>query len=155
MAISPLTLDDVDALHHLHARSFFENWDENTFHNFLQDSTIFGLMARPIKEPHNMVAFVLARLVGDEGEVLSIAVDKDYRGEGVGKKIMDALLRHFYHHRVKSVFLEVDENNQPAIMLYRQFAFEEVGRRPSYYQTQNTRTDALILRRTLMYLPSK
>ncbi|UXN03951.1 ribosomal protein S18-alanine N-acetyltransferase [Bartonella sp. HY406] len=153
MDIAPLTLDDVEALHRLHAGAFFETWDENAFHNFLQDSTIFGLSARPIKEPNNMVAFVLARLVADEAEILSIAVDKEHRGDGIGQKLMHALLRHFYHHRVESAFLEVDENNIAAITLYKKFSFEEVGRRAGYYRSPDGRSDALILRRQLIYSP--
>lgn len=151
MVINILTLDDVEALHRIHASSFFESWDEDAFHSFLLDSTVFGLSARPIKEPDNMVAFVLARLVAGEGEILSIAVDKNHRGDGIGHKLMDALLRHFYHNRIESAFLEVDEKNIAAITLYRKFGFEEVGRRSGYYRSKDGRSDALILRRHIVY----
>ena len=51
---------------------------------------------------------------------------------------------------VRAVFLEVDEQNQPAIRLYARAGFREVGRRPNYYPADGgTAAGALVLRRDL------
>jgi ribosomal-protein-alanine N-acetyltransferase len=51
---------------------------------------------------------------------------------------------------VRTVFLEVDETNTPAIRLYRRAGFGEVGRRPNYYATPGAKpAAALVLRRDL------
>jgi ribosomal-protein-alanine N-acetyltransferase len=51
---------------------------------------------------------------------------------------------------VKTVFLEVDENNEPAIRLYRRLGFYEVGRRTGYYPDgPSGPSNALTLRRDL------
>ena len=48
------------------------------------------------------------------------------------------------------VFLEVDEDNEPARRLYQRAGFREVGRRPGYYQQGRDRAaTALVLRRDL------
>jgi ribosomal-protein-alanine N-acetyltransferase len=48
------------------------------------------------------------------------------------------------------VFLEVDEDNEPARRLYRRAGFREVGRRPGYYpQAGGNAATALVLRRDL------
>lgn len=147
MAISPIHENDVEALHRLHAGSFWQGWDEEAFQSFLQDSSVFGFAARPIGQPENIVGFVLARLVADEGEILSIAVDPSRRRDGVGHALMRALMRHLHHQRAEMLFLEVDETNQAARALYQRYGFEEVGRRPSYYKSENGCSDALVLKR--------
>jgi ribosomal-protein-alanine N-acetyltransferase len=48
------------------------------------------------------------------------------------------------------VFLEVDEDNEPARRLYQRAGFREVGRRPGYYQQgRDHAATALVLRRDL------
>ena len=51
---------------------------------------------------------------------------------------------------VRTVFLEVDEHNTPAIRLYARADFREVARRPNYYPDGMGKTaNALVLRRDL------
>jgi len=151
MAIVPLAEDDGDALHRLHEKSFWLGWDKESFASFLQDPHVVGFAARPVGRPQQLTGFVLARLVAGEAEVLSIAVDPDYRKNGVGHALMDTLLRYMYQERAEALFLEVDERNAAARALYRRFGFIEVGRRPAYYQGRDGYSDALVLRRRLSH----
>ena len=51
---------------------------------------------------------------------------------------------------VDSVFLEVDEDNEPARRLYRRAGFQEIGRREDYYASGSaSQSAALVLRRDL------
>lgn len=56
---------------------------------------------------------------------LSIAVDKNYRGIGIGTKLMDYLLKMTVE-KYKSISLSVDSEN-PAIHLYERFGFIRCG----------------------------
>ena len=62
---------------------------------------------------------------------------------------MDAVFRYLYQERAKQIFLEVDETNKAALALYKSSGFNEVGRRPGYYQTGKGHSDALIMRRNI------
>ncbi len=65
----------------------------------------------------------------DEAEILNIAVDPLWRRRGVGSALLGAVCS-----RAKGViFLEVAEQNAPAIALYRKHGWEEAGMRPGYY----------------------
>lgn len=149
IAITPIRPDDVEALHHLHTKSFWHGWDQEAFQSFLHDPQVAGFAARPVGKPHILTGFVLARLSAGEGEILSIAVDPDYRKKGIGHALMDALLRYLHQERAQTLFLEVDEMNMAARALYKRFGFTEAGRRPAYYQSPGGRSDALILQRRL------
>jgi ribosomal-protein-alanine N-acetyltransferase len=51
---------------------------------------------------------------------------------------------------VRSVFLEVDAANSPALRLYEAMGFDEVGRREGYYRDNTgAASTALVLRRDL------
>lgn len=149
--IAPLTPDDSVNLEMLHMACFHQGWSAEDFNKLLSEPTVFGFSARPEGEPRKLIGFVLARLVVDEAEILTIAVAASSRKLGAGHALMDAVLRHLHHERAASLFLEVDHNNRAAQALYNRLGFIKVGDRPSYYQhADGTYASALILRRDLV-----
>ena len=93
---------------------------------------------------------LLARLAAGEGEILTIAVARAYRRLGLGRDLMEAVLRELHAERAEALFLEVDENNRAAIALYRRLGFREVARRPAYYAHEDgPKSAALVMRRDL------
>jgi ribosomal-protein-alanine N-acetyltransferase len=59
-------------------------------------------------------------------------------------------LGHLAGRGVRSVFLEVEENNQPARRLYERSGFTVIGRRERYYREANgEQLNAMVMRRDL------
>ena len=54
------------------------------------------------------------------------------------------------HGGAESLLLEVRPSNAPALRLYRNFGFQEVGRRKGYYPASTGREDALVMRKSLV-----
>ena len=93
---------------------------------------------------------MLARLAAGEGEILTVAVARSHRRQGLGWQLMDAVLRELHAQRAEALFLEVDETNVAAIALYRRLGFRQVGHRANYYRsTEHGPTGALVMRRDL------
>ena len=87
--------------------------------------------------------FLLTRFAVDEEELLLIAVHPDFRGAGLGRKLIDILKEHALNRGTTKIFLEMRSNN-PAEHLYRAMGFEPIGRRKDYYRTENgERLDAI------------
>ena len=78
--------------------------------------------------------FAFSRGASDEEELLLIAVDPEHRGRGVGKALMQQFIARARARGANRLFLEMRECN-PAIGLYRQFGFQEVGLRRNYYRS--------------------
>ncbi len=78
-------------------------------------------------------AFTLCRSAGPEVELLLIAVDPQQRGSGIGHALVQMACRDALQRGAAEIFLEVRENNDAALALYRKSGFLEVGRRPNYY----------------------
>ena len=149
-SIDPLESDDSDAVALLHREDFARPWTGDEFADLLSQETVFGYGAREVGRGRAApVGFVLARLAAGEGEILTIAVARSHRRQGIGWRLMDAVLRELHAQRAESLFLEVDETNAAAIALYRRLGFREVGQRPAYYETSGGAKGALVMRRDL------
>src|SRR5690606_37665763 len=124
---------------------------EHEFVSLIEQEPVFGFAAWRIGQRRAAPAgFVLARLAAGEGEILTIAVGRAYRRRGLGRDLMEAVLRALHGERAEALFLEVDEANAPALALYRRLGFREVGRRPGYYEHPHApKTAALTMRRDL------
>lgn len=126
-------------LSRLHAACFTtpRPWTEAEFAGFLSNRLVFLLT-----EPGG---FLLGRVIADEAEVLTIAVDPARRREGIGARLMEAFLTESARRGATSAFLEVAEGNIPARALYTLSGFTESGRRRGYYTTPDGRPDDAIL----------
>ena len=69
---------------------------------------------------------------------MNIVVKKSKRNEGIGSKLLNKILEIAAAKNAKTITLEVNEKNLPAIKLYQKFGFEKVGlRKKYYYNTEN------------------
>ena len=142
---------DASEVSRLHREDFSRPWTSGEFVALIDQETVFGFAAREVGNPKTgMAGFVLARLVAGEGEILTLAVARVHRRAGLGRELMDAVLRELHSERAAELFLEVDETNAPALALYRKLGFREVGKRPGYYaHAGKPTTGALVMRRDL------
>ncbi|MFS0911719.1 ribosomal protein S18-alanine N-acetyltransferase [Microbacterium sp. 179-I 3D2 NHS] len=86
-----------------------------------------------------------------DADIQTIAFVAERRGEGRGRRLLRALLRAAAERGAHEVFLEVRADNPTAEGLYLAERFEEIGRRPRYYQPDDV--DAIVMRRDLRRHP--
>lgn len=146
-AYSEAPADDARAIAALHAASFHRGWSEDEIERLLLDRSILTHRATIRRK---LTAFIMSRIVAGEAEILSVAVTSAQRGRGLARSLLRLHLGRLAGQGVKTVFLEVGENNEPALKLYRRLGFYEVGRRPGYYTDDPAGpSNALTLRRDL------
>jgi ribosomal-protein-alanine N-acetyltransferase len=146
-AIADARPGDAAALAAVHARAFRHGWSESEFERLLSDPQVICHVGR---DGRTVAGFVLSRLVGDEAEILMVAVDPSEQGRGLGERLLARHLGRLAARGARRIFLEVDEGNDPALRLYVRAGFAEVGRRPGYYPSPSGHSAALILRRDLV-----
>ena len=98
--------------------------------------------------------FILSRLAADEAEILTIAVEAASQGKGVGRALLSENLRQASNAGARTIFLEVDKDNAPALALYGRLGFVKVGERAGYYRrSDGMGAPALIMRKALFIRP--
>lgn len=124
------TAEDAGALHALYSDCFEEPFAEASFRTLLDSPGMWAVFACLEGVP---VGFAIARHVADEAEVISIGVAAAARRQGIGAALLADVMTRAVAYGAASIFLEVAEDNAPAIALYLSAGFEKVGRRPGYY----------------------
>jgi ribosomal-protein-alanine N-acetyltransferase len=81
--------------------------------------------------------------MGEEADIVNIAVHPDFRSKGIGRKILEFILESAKKDGIKKVFLEVRSQNTGAQKFYKSFGFKPVAVRPKYYSND----DAVIMER--------
>ena len=132
---------DAPALAALHAAAFppAQAWGADTIAMLLDLPGAFGFWREG-------AGLVLARMAGDEAEILTFGVVPDARRRGHGAALLRGVLAAARARGAAAMFLEVAAGNAPALALYAREGFAEVGRRRRYYSDG---ADALVLKREL------
>lgn len=140
-----MTLVGVEAapvLAAIHVAALDVPWSEAAFRQLLSSAGVFALVAEDREAP---VAFVLARTVADEGEILTLATLPAERRKGFAWKLMEATARHAEQRGVRRLLLEVAEDNDAALALYGRLGYQVIGKRAAYYTRNGAAQDARVL----------
>ena len=129
-----LSATDAEHCAEIHARSFHVGWSAAEFENLLIKPNVIGDGCCRSSDD-KMLGFVLSRIAVDEAELLTIACERKQQGNGMGTLLLGEHLTNLQKKAAKNVYLEVAEDNVPAIRLYTKFGFAKVGQRLGYYQT--------------------
>ncbi len=144
--LRPAEERDLTDVTRIERGSFADPWTEESFRRLIDVEPAIFLVAERDRDSA-VVGYVAAFAVGDDGEILNVAVDPEFRGRGLAGQMLDAVLIELGARGVKTAFLEVRESNEAARVLYGSRGFTEIGRRRGYYRRPVE--DALVMRRVL------
>jgi len=157
--IAPMELADVPQVAEIDRLSFPMPWSATSYRYELTENKAAhfivalapgleskrGLLAWLFRQPaaRLIVGYAGYWLVVDEAHIGTIATHPHWRGQGVGELLLVSVLHDAMAHGAIEAKLEVRVGNRVAQNLYRQYGFEEVGRRKHYYRDNGE--DALLL----------
>lgn len=108
-------------------------WESSDYASALADTGTLCLLA--VDRPGRRVAaFLVGRILGDEVEILNLAVGSDYRRQGIGRGLVSDALARAQAQGARQCWLEVRAANQPARDFYRALGFSETSWRRGYYR---------------------
>lgn len=138
--LNKMIIDDLFSINAIEQQNPFP-WTET----MLRDSFRAGDEMWGIKIHNKVIGYACMRLACDEAEILNVAVDEDFRGQGYGKQLIQHMLNLAQQVGVRFVFLEVRISNSIAISLYERLGFTQIGKRKNYYQSKHeNREDAYL-----------
>ncbi len=136
-----MTEADVDAVLPLEDELFGDPWTAAIFASELKhrDSRYFVVA----EDGDQIVGYGGLAELPDDGSVQSIGVARAYQRQGIGTRLLLALMREAHARGITRVSLEVRADNTDAQTLYSRFGFAPVGVRPRYYPPDGM--DALVM----------
>ncbi len=119
-------------------------WDAyyNEMRSHIETIMLVARLDAPRSE-YQLAGFIVARLIGDELHVNNVAVRPEFRGRGLGSRLLQTTLAQGRLREAKVAQLEVRAKNNAAQSLYERCGFAVVGRRKNYYR--NPTEDALLM----------
>ena len=133
--ISTMMLNDLEQIKKNLQTDFDDFWNFEIFKEELANNNSMYLVLRYENE---IVSFGGIKIILDEADIMNIVTKKDKRNQGFAKFLLNELITIAEEQNCKTITLEVDENNLPAIKLYKDFEFKEVGKRKNYYKNGDT-----------------
>ncbi len=126
MEISYQVCDDPNFIWELHTSYFKEN----------NDSFLFNLKTKPYYKIFTatqkgvLIAYCIITEIAGEAEIINIATKMEFTNLGIAKSLLKFVINSTW---CNSLFLEVSDNNLPAIKLYQSCGFTKIGLRKNYY----------------------
>ncbi len=139
-----MTAADLDEVLEVERGSFPQPWTRGMFLHELKVPFSRTLLLRDDEPPHALLGYVCRWLIGDEIQILNVAVRSDRRKQGLGRALVQLVLDEAEREGARLVTLEVQRGNAAAIALYRALGFVETGMRRNYYGSGE---DALLMSR--------
>lgn len=91
-----------------------------------------------------IIGLISGYFAGDEADITSVAVDENYRRNGIAFRIIQEFEKYLPEY-ISEIFLEVRETNIPAISLYEKCGFEKLSVRKNFYD--NPTENAVVMRK--------
>lgn len=136
--IFEMTSEDIELISKNFNTDFDEFWSIDNLKNDFNNPNSSYFIAKLNDE---IVGFVGTLKIVDELNIMNIATKVDKRSLGIATKLLSYVIEYSKSIGCKSITLEVNENNIPAIHLYEKFNFKRIGLRKKYYNN----TDNAIL----------
>ena len=145
MEILQMDLSHAEQVAQLEQACFSDPWSLKAVTGELTNPLALWLVA---VEGERVIGYIGSQSVMGEADMMNLAVDPSCRGQGVGVKLVEALMERLRTNGVYRLTLEVRVSNAPAIGLYEKLGFRQLGRRPNYYY--HPKEDAFILGKELL-----
>ena len=113
--------------------SVCENIESNMFIEFLQRSNVYLFVNETMKIIGSITALYERKMIHNGGIVCHIedfVVHKDYRNQGIGKRLMNHVLEDAKQKQCYKIILDCNEN---MYNYYQQYGFETKNIQMSYY----------------------
>ncbi len=133
--------DDINTIFEIEQASMSCPWSLASFneavfsdHSFIRVADMDGQIA----------GFAVFYLTAPESELPDIVVAEEFRGQGIGRSLLENSIKELQAKDIDTIFLEVRSSNDSAKLLYDKLGFEQIGIRKYFYS--NPVEDAICMK---------
>ncbi len=138
-------MKELSDIARLEALCFSDAWSES----MLKDTFEYDYNHLLIeKQGGRVVGYIIYSDIQGDAELQRIAVDKSFRRQGIGDRLISDMIEELHSAGTNRVMLEVRAHNVSAIRLYKKHGFKDIFIRKNYYR--NPDDDALIFQKQIL-----
>ena len=115
-----------------------KHWNQNQWEKELEKDYI---NAMGIFLNNSIIGVCVIHKIYDEAEIRYLSIHPSYQKRGLGKKLINQIMKECKNENIKSIFLEVSIKNKQALSFYKNSGFKTIDIRKNYYKDGS---DALI-----------
>lgn len=140
MKIRELRAEDAYEVSRLESQIFSMPWTEKDFIEMAEADYAHYYVA---EIDGRIAGYCGIRNMAGDGEICNVGVAESFRRQGIGRALLEYMLKEAPFHGIGSCTLEVRSGNKAAIRLYESLGFKSEGIRPGFYD--RPKEDALIM----------
>ena len=146
LSLRPMLLDDIDTIMQIEPTIYSHPWTRGNFSDSLNSS----YSAWVLEDKNDVIGYALMMMVMDEAHLLNLSVAKTHQKQGLGRYLLEHMLKIAKGHKAANMFLEVRPSNISATALYENMGFCEMAVRRGYYPadpkvSKTGREDAVLM----------
>ena len=143
--LRPMQLDDLDAVMQIEPTIYSHPWTRGNFSDSLNSGYSAWVLEVVLEDKSELIGYALMMMVMDEAHLLNLSVAKARQKQGLGRYLLEHMLKIAKTHKAANMFLEVRASNISAIALYENMGFCEMAVRRGYYPSKTGREDAVLM----------
>lgn len=132
--IEKMNLNHLNELQEILISDFDDFWSFSTLKEEVENENSSYIIGKINNE---IIGFAGLKKIFDQADIMNIVIKKTYRNQGIGTLLLGNLILLAKDLNISTLFLEVNEQNKPAIHLYEKLGFEKLGVRKKYYNNNN------------------
>jgi ribosomal-protein-alanine N-acetyltransferase len=129
--IRTASLSDLPAISDIEDDSFPNPYPLSLLKRLIDDYSESFLVA--VDHKAKLVGYCVSSLGGSSAHLISIAVDREFRGNGIATMLLKRTIGYLVAHAAREFYLEVNPKNVEAVGLYGKLGFEKAGVLKEYY----------------------
>ena len=138
---------DIPDIAEMELKYFSQPWSEASIGHYMDQGNTIFIVAKDNTNGGKVVGYCAVMCIINESDLVSIAVDEDYREMGIAREILDIAYDMARDRKVELLHLEVRRSNEAAINLYESEGFVQDGLRKGFYD--KPKEDALLYTKKL------
>lgn len=131
---------DVEQVSRLEEETFSMPWSRESFLSMIHNANARYYV---VEKDGLVVGGCGVLMAAGEGNITNVVVDKKFRGQGIGTRMLQYLIEEGERNGLSAFTLEVRVSNTQAIHVYEKLGFFSEGIRPNFYEKPTE--DAMIM----------
>ena len=141
ITLRDMAASDIDTVLRIEQQVHAHPWTRGNF----SDALASGYACKVAQMDGVIMGYTVLMQGVDDAELLDIGIAAQYQRRGLGRTLLDAVLALARERGKRRVVLEVRASNAPALALYRDAGFTDIGLRRGYYASSDGREDAILM----------